>query len=84
MKNKQTKSLIKILLFSIADPYTHQLKMRISLAHLLTFLFNIALIVAWHDITPPTPNSQILLVTMGGTKSHKIPFWALAKGLIAK
>ena len=43
-----------------------------------------ALAAAWHETTPPTPKSQILLVTMGGTKSHKIPFWALAKGLIAK
>ncbi|XP_059219173.1 UDP-glucuronosyltransferase 2A1-like [Stomoxys calcitrans] len=27
---------------------------------------------------------HILMVTMGGTKSHKIPFWELAKGLIKK
>lgn len=27
---------------------------------------------------------QILMITMGGTKSHKIPFWELAKGLIKK
>lgn len=46
--------------------------------------FNFVLISAWHETTPPTPKSEILLVTMGGTKSHKIPFWALAKGLIAK
>ncbi|XP_067634048.1 UDP-glucosyltransferase 2 [Eurosta solidaginis] len=26
--------------------------------------------------------ADILMVTMGGTKSHKIPFWELAKGLI--
>ncbi|XP_073816630.1 UDP-glycosyltransferase UGT5-like [Musca autumnalis] len=25
---------------------------------------------------------HILMITMGGTKSHKIPFWELAKGLI--
>ncbi|XP_037293404.1 UDP-glucosyltransferase 2 isoform X2 [Manduca sexta] len=28
--------------------------------------------------------SDILMITMGGTKSHKIPFWALAKGLIRR
>lgn len=27
---------------------------------------------------------DILMVTMGGTKSHKIPFWELAKGLIPR
>ncbi|XP_061395075.1 UDP-glucuronosyltransferase 2A1-like [Musca vetustissima] len=27
---------------------------------------------------------HILMITMGGTKSHKIPFWELAKGLIEK
>lgn len=27
-------------------------------------------------------SADILMVTMGGTKSHKIPFWELAKGLI--
>ncbi|XP_075159077.1 UDP-glucuronosyltransferase 2A1-like [Haematobia irritans] len=27
---------------------------------------------------------HILMITMGGTKSHKIPFWELAKGLIGK
>lgn len=26
--------------------------------------------------------SDILMITMGGTKSHKIPFWELARGLI--
>ncbi|CAK1542973.1 unnamed protein product [Leptosia nina] len=28
--------------------------------------------------------SDILMITMGGTKSHKIPFWELAKGLIRR
>lgn len=28
--------------------------------------------------------SDILMITMGGTKSHKIPFWELARGLIAR
>ncbi|KAL3265257.1 hypothetical protein HHI36_009471 [Cryptolaemus montrouzieri] len=28
--------------------------------------------------------SNILMLTLGGTKSHKIPFWELAKGLIVK
>ncbi|XP_055603712.1 UDP-glucosyltransferase 2 [Uranotaenia lowii] len=28
--------------------------------------------------------ADILMVTMGGTKSHKIPFWELAKGLIPR
>lgn len=51
---------------------------------LLLLAINIILVAAWHETTPPTPKSQILLVTMGGTKSHKIPFWALANGLIAK
>lgn len=31
-----------------------------------------------------TPQSNILLITMGATRSHKIPFIALAEGLIAK
>lgn len=31
-----------------------------------------------------TPPSDILLITMGGTRSHKIPFMVMAKGLIAK
>lgn len=31
-----------------------------------------------------SPPSDILLITMGGTRSHKVPFLALAKGLIAK
>lgn len=51
---------------------------------LILLAINIILVAAWHETTPPTPKSQILLVTMGGTKSHKIPFWALANGLIAK
>ncbi|XP_077300343.1 UDP-glycosyltransferase family 50 member B3 [Arctopsyche grandis] len=29
-------------------------------------------------------SSDILMITMGGTKSHKIPFWELARGLIAR
>ncbi|XP_018319917.1 2-hydroxyacylsphingosine 1-beta-galactosyltransferase [Agrilus planipennis] len=29
-------------------------------------------------------SANILMVTMGGTKSHKIPFWALAKGLTTR
>ena len=29
-------------------------------------------------------SADILMVTMGGTKSHKIPFWELAKGLIPR
>ncbi|CAG9762358.1 unnamed protein product [Ceutorhynchus assimilis] len=28
--------------------------------------------------------ANILMITMGGTKSHKIPFWELARGLIPK
>lgn len=28
--------------------------------------------------------SDILMITMGGTKSHKIPFWELARGLIVR
>ncbi|GBP43541.1 2-hydroxyacylsphingosine 1-beta-galactosyltransferase [Eumeta japonica] len=28
--------------------------------------------------------SELLMVTMGGTKSHKIPFWELAKGMIRR
>lgn len=28
--------------------------------------------------------SDILMITMGGTKSHKIPFWELARGLIGR
>lgn len=28
--------------------------------------------------------ANILMITMGGTKSHKIPFWELAKGLIPR
>lgn len=52
---------------------------------LLLLTIHVALIAAWHEGPPPdTPRSDILMVTMGGTKSHKIPFWALAKGLIAK
>lgn len=31
-----------------------------------------------------TLGADILMATMGGTKSHKIPFWELAKGLIAR
>lgn len=29
-------------------------------------------------------SAEILMVTMGGTKSHKIPFWELARGLIVR
>lgn len=28
--------------------------------------------------------ANILMITMGGTKSHKIPFWELARGLISR
>ncbi|KAI8036501.1 hypothetical protein M5D96_010659, partial [Drosophila gunungcola] len=28
--------------------------------------------------------ADILMATQGGTKSHKIPFWELARGLIAR
>lgn len=28
--------------------------------------------------------ANILMITMGGTKSHKIPFWELAHGLIPR
>ncbi|KAH8284233.1 hypothetical protein KR054_002704 [Drosophila jambulina] len=31
-----------------------------------------------------TLSADILMATQGGTKSHKIPFWELAKGLIAR
>lgn len=33
---------------------------------------------------PAASGSDILMITMGGTKSHKIPFWELARGLIAR
>ncbi|KAJ8915904.1 hypothetical protein NQ315_015518 [Exocentrus adspersus] len=29
-------------------------------------------------------SANILMITMGGTKSHKIPFWELARGLIPR
>jgi len=29
-------------------------------------------------------SANILMITMGGTKSHKIPYWELAKGLIPR
>lgn len=60
--------------------------MNVPPTHLLAILLaaHVLLAAAWHESTPPSPKSQILLITMGGTKSHKIPFWALAKGLIAK
>lgn len=28
--------------------------------------------------------SDILMITLGGTKSHKIPFWELAGGLVSR
>lgn len=28
--------------------------------------------------------ANIFMITMGGTKSHKIPFWELARGLIPR
>lgn len=28
--------------------------------------------------------ANILMITMGGTKSHKIPFWEMARGLIPR
>lgn len=31
-----------------------------------------------------TQAENILMITMGGTKSHKIPFWELARGLIKR
>ncbi|XP_041450335.1 UDP-glucosyltransferase 2 isoform X2 [Drosophila obscura] len=34
--------------------------------------------------TSCTLAADILMATQGGTKSHKIPFWELAKGLIAR
>lgn len=44
----------------------------------------LASVYCWPDVAIKTPQSDILLITMGGTRSHKIPFIALAKGLIAK
>nr|CAH7722179.1 unnamed protein product [Callosobruchus chinensis] len=32
----------------------------------------------------PCTCANILMITMGGTKSHKIPFWELARGLIPR
>lgn len=57
----------------------------------LRFLFNsipdakmwhqaLALLVAVHLCH----SADILMVTMGGTKSHKIPFLELARGLIPR
>ncbi|XP_022906342.2 UDP-glucosyltransferase 2 [Onthophagus taurus] len=36
------------------------------------------------SITSICSCSNILMITMGGTKSHKIPFWELARGLIPR
>ncbi|CAH2004644.1 unnamed protein product [Acanthoscelides obtectus] len=35
-------------------------------------------------ISNPCTCANILMITMGGTKSHKIPFWELARGLIPR
>lgn len=43
-----------------------------------------ASVVDGNDLVFETPPSDILIITMGGTPSHKIPFMTLAEGLIAK
>ncbi|KAG7302268.1 hypothetical protein JYU34_013764 [Plutella xylostella] len=43
---------------------------------------------AWALVLPlllgAAAGSDVLMVTLGGTKSHKIPFWELARGLIRR
>ncbi|XP_070507743.1 UDP-glucosyltransferase 2 [Chironomus tepperi] len=44
--------------------------------------FNLSIILFFTLCSTSCLSENILMVTMGGTKSHKIPFWELAKGLI--
>lgn len=41
-------------------------------------------IVATLAIAHVSNCANILMTTLGGTKSHKVPFWELARGLIPK
>lgn len=49
---------------------------------ILSLVFIAKLIAASDETT--IPHNNILMITMGGTKSHKVPFLSLAKGLIDK
>ncbi|KAI9583256.1 UDP-glucosyltransferase 2 [Glossina fuscipes] len=40
--------------------------------------------IVWLSCISKAFPADIFMVTMGGTKSHKIPFWELAKGLISR
>lgn len=51
---------------------------------LLVFLQFQGSVLGWSEEPPETPPSDVLLITMGGTRSHRVPFVALAKGLIVK
>lgn len=42
------------------------------------------LILLFGSFMPICMCADILMATLGGTKSHKIPFWELAKGLIPR
>ncbi|XP_072386200.1 UDP-glucosyltransferase 2 isoform X1 [Diabrotica undecimpunctata] len=44
----------------------------------------IAMLVAHLTLVKISAGGNILMITLGGTKSHKIPFWELAKGLIPR
>ncbi|KAB0799481.1 hypothetical protein PPYR_07361 [Photinus pyralis] len=47
----------------------------------MTHLATLALLAALVD---HSFSANILMITLGGTKSHKIPFWELARGLIPR
>ncbi|KAK5643370.1 hypothetical protein RI129_007215 [Pyrocoelia pectoralis] len=45
---------------------------------------NLTLLTFLGTIIQLSSTANILMITLGGTKSHKIPFWELARGLIPR
>ncbi|XP_075232890.1 UDP-glucosyltransferase 2-like isoform X2 [Lycorma delicatula] len=46
------------------------------------YIYTLAIFIICNIILKKATASNILMITMGGTKSHKIPFMSLGKGLI--
>jgi 2-hydroxyacylsphingosine 1-beta-galactosyltransferase len=44
----------------------------------------LSLMITFMTVINACTCANILMITMGGTKSHKIPFWELARGLIPR
>ena len=80
LKNNTKNMQINNYMFSVTDHETVSKK-----KHNTTMRNNFRLFVVISSmLTFLKASSNILMVTMGGTKSHKIPFMELANGLLSR